>query len=427
MLRSLTCLSLLLFAASHVSMIYAEDASDLINDQLDVAATDWPWWRGPNRNGIAYADQDPPLAWDATNNVLWKARIAGRGHGSPIVCGSQVLLASADQGDGSQFLMCFDRANGELIWKKNVHENGLPAKLNKKASNASSTPAWDGESYYVTFMSHGGVYATSLDADGNQRWQTRITDYVIHQGYGASPFLYQGLVIVGADNKKAGALAALDRTSGDIVWKRTRPNKPNYPSPIVLRVAGQDQLLLTGTDLVTSLSPLDGKVMWEIDGSTTECVTSTVTDGEHIFTSGGYPDNHMSAVRADGSGEVVWRNRNRVYVPSMLVHDGNLYGVLDAGVAACWDSSTGEEMWKQRLGGTFSASPVLVNDRIYVTNEEGETFVYAARSDIYQQLAKNKLGDNVLSTPAICGGCIYARVALDQDGQRQEMLYCIGR
>lgn len=425
MLRSIALLISLCFA-SLGSFAFADDASDLVNDQLDVAITDWPWWRGPNRNGIAHAAQNPPLEWDATKNVIWKAKIPGRGHGSPIVCADRVLLVTADPTDESQSLMCFHRESGKVVWKKDVHERGFPAKLNKKASNASSTPAWDGQNYYVTFVSHDAAYATSFDAAGNERWQTRVTDYTVHQGYGASPLLYQSLVIVAADNKKAGAIAALDRETGNIVWKHDRPNKPNYPSPIVLRIDDRDQLLLTGTDLVTSLSPLDGKVNWEIEGSTTECVTSTVTDGELIFTSGGYPDNHMSAVRADGSGEIVWQNRNRVYVPSMVAYDGYLYGVLDAGVAACWESSTGKEMWKARLGGTFSASPVLVNGHIYATNEEGETFVYACRSDKYEQLAKNKLGDNVMATQTICGGHIYARVAFDQDRNRQEMLYCIG-
>ena len=135
----------------------------------------------------------------------------------------------------------------------------------------------------------------------------------------------------------------------------------------------------------------------------------------------------MSAVRADGSGEVVWRNRNRVYVPSMIVHDGYLYAVLDAGIAACWESGTGKEVWKSRLGGTFSSSPTLVGDRIYVTNEAGETFVFRCRPDQFELLAENQLGDNVFATPAFCNDRIYTRVAFDRNGQRTEMLYCLAR
>ncbi len=427
MSRSILVLAILLGGLFARVSHSQEDASDFVNDQIDVSVSDWPWWRGPNRNGVAYAEQDPPVEWDAETNVAWKVPVPGYGHGSPIVIGDRVILNSADKESKTQFVICYERKTGKQLWKKDVHKDGLPSKLNKKATHASSTPASDGKSIFVSFMSHGAVYATSLDLDGEQRWQQKITDYVVHQGYAASPCLYQSLVLIGADNKKAGSLAALDRDTGKIIWERKRPNKPNYPSPIVLHVAGKDQLLLTGCELVTGLSPLDGKELWEIEGSTTECVTSTVTDGELIYTSGGYPDNHMSAVRADGSGEIVWQNRNRVYVPSLVAHDGYLYGVLDAGVAMCWECATGKEMWKQRLGGTFSSSPVLANGRVYVANEDGQTFVFAATPEKYESLGKNKLGDIVFGTPAICGGRIYARVASMNDGNRQEMLYCLSR
>ncbi len=172
--------------------------------------------------------------------------------------------------------------------------------------------------------------------DGEIVWQTNFTQYQIHQGYGASPALYKDLVLVAADAKGGGAMAALNRNDGKIVWKRERPSAPNYPSPIVLKIDGKDQLLMTGCDLVTSLDPSTGNTNWEVAGATTECVTSTVTDGKHIFTSGGYPKNHMSAVKADGSKQIVWENKERVYVPSLLIKDGYLYGVLDAGIAMCW-------------------------------------------------------------------------------------------
>lgn len=420
-------LPLLVLTSVCLQFVHAESVETQIDDQIQLPATDWPWWRGPTRDGIAHPEQDAPLRWDAETNVAWSASIPGRGHGSPIVCGDHVLLNSADELAQTQSLLCFDRNTGKRVWRCDVHANGLPPKLNGKASHASTSPAWDGESYFVTFMSHGAVYATSVDLQGRQRWQTKITDYVVHQGYGASPCLYQNLVIVAADNKQSGAVAALDRQTGKIVWKQERPNKPNYPSPIVCRIGQQDQLLLTGTDLVTSLSPLEGNKLWEISGATTECVTSTITDGKHVFTSGGYPTNHMSAVLADGSGKIVWQNRNRIYVPSLLISNGYLYGVLDAGVAGCWDAATGKQMWKHRLGGTFSASPVLVNDRIYVTNETGTTFVYQNQETEFKMLATNQLGDNVMATPAFCDHKIFMRVAFETAGQREEKLYCIVR
>ena len=278
-----------------------------------------------------------------------------------------------------------------------------------------------------TFSITARSYTTALSRDGKQLWQTKISDYVVHQGYGSSPAVYQSLVIVSADNKGGGAIAGLDRVSGKIVWKQERPKTPNYASPIILNAAGREQLLLTGCDLVAGLSPLTGKKLWEFKGSTTECVTSTVTDGQLIITSGGYPKNHVSAVRADGSGKVVWENSTRVYVPSLLIHEGYLYGVLDAGFASCWKCDTGKEIWKGRLRGTFSASPVLVGEHLFATNEAGRTFIFKANPKAFELVAENQLGSEVLGTPTFCGDRIYMRVAASQQGRRQETLYCLGK
>lgn len=357
---------------------------------------------------------------------MWKADVPGRGHGSPAVAGGRVYLAACDEKADTQSLLCFDRATGAKVWETEVHKGGAMRK-NAKSTGASCTPAVDGERVYITFPNKDAVYASALGLDGKILWQTKIGAYVIHQGYAASPLPYRSVVLVAADHNAGGMVGALDRATGAIVWTRERPKAPNYASPVVLNVAGREQLFLTGCDLVTSLDPLTGKVFWEIPGATTECVTTTVTDGARIFSSGGYPKNHLAAIEADGSGKIAWETKDRVYVPSLLVRDGHLYGTLDAGVAACWTSDTGKELWKERLGGTFSASPVLVGDKIYATNEAGETFIYAASPEKFTLIGKNKLGDEVLATPAVCGGRIYARVAERVPGGRREALYCLGK
>lgn len=394
----------------------------------ELSEHDWPWWRGPDRNGISHSDQNPPLAWSDTENIAWKTSVPGKGHGSVIVVGDRILLATADHESEEQLVLCLNRSNGKEIWRAVVHKDGFATEGNRRSSLASATPACDGDRVFINFLNDGAVYTTALQLDsGKQLWQTKISDYVIHQGYGSSPAVYNDLVIVTADNKSGGAAAALNAATGDVVWERKRPVKPNYPSPIILNVAGRDQLFLIGCDLVTSLDPTSGRELWEIEAATTECVTSTVTDGVHVFTSGGYPDNHMSAVMADGSGVVSWRNKIRVYVPSMLIQDGNLFAVLDSGIATCRVAATGEELWKSRLSGTFASSPVIVRDRIYATNDDGTTFVFGASAEKFELLAKNKLGNNVYATPVICDSCIYTRVAHDIDGNRQEFLYCISR
>lgn len=397
-----------------------------IDDQIQISRLDWPWWRGPFRNGISVADQTPPTTWSEQENVIWKSPVPGRGHGSPIVVGDGVYLAIADRERGLQSVICYDRASGEQVWESVLHRGGLMQK-NEKASQASSTLAWDGERLFANFLNDGAVYTTALRDDGERLWQRKISDYIIHQGYASSPAIYQDLVIVSADNKGGGRIVALRRSDGELIWERARPKLPNYASPIILRTSGKDQLIFIGCKLVTSLDPLSGEQNWEISGATEECVTSTVTDGVHIYSSGGWPENHVAAVKADGSGSVVWQNRSRVYVPSMLIKDGYLYAVLDAGIAICWKADTGEEMWKARLGGDFSSSPVLVGTTIYATNEVGETFLFEASPYQFKQIGRNKLGDSVFSTPAICGGRIYNRVAVLEGEKREEYLYCLGQ
>lgn len=390
-----------------------------------VDKNDWPWWRGPNRDGIADADQKPPLHWNESENVLWKNSIPGRGHGSPTVVGDQVFLATADYEKKIQSVLCYDRQSGRRLWRTDVHQGGFPQGGHTKSNLGSATVASDGQLIFINFLNAGAVYTTALTLDGEQVWQTRISDFSIHQGFGSSPAIFGSLVIVSADNKGGGALVALDRTSGRVAWRQARPRKANYTSPIILQTGGREQLLLTGCDLVSSFDPQSGEKLWEIEGSTTECVTSIVTDGQLVFTSGGYPKQHVAAVRADGSGEVVWEKNVRVYVPSMLVEDGHIFLVTDSGIARCWESRTGNEVWRGRLGGTFSASPVLVGDKIFATNEDGETFIFKANREKFELLAKNKLGEGVLATPTICNSRIYMRVAHQVGDKRSEFLYCI--
>jgi len=388
---------------------------------------DWPGWRGPAGNGHAPAEQTPPTDWSESKNIRWRAAVPGRGHGSPIIRDNRVYLAFADEQQQRQGILGFDRDTGQQVWEAVVHKGGFDnaGRPNKKASLASTTPASDGKRIFATFLNDSAVWASAIDLRGDLLWQRKISNYVIHQGYWASPLIYGPLVIVAADNKSGGALAGLDRDSGEIVWKRDRPKKPNYPSPIVLRSGGRDQLIMTGCDLVTSLDPLTGEELWEIDGATTECVTTAVTDGTHIFTSGGYPKNHISAVFADGSGKIAWEQNTRAYVPSLLQSNGFLYATLDAGVAVCIRCTDGQQVWKERLGGTFSSSPVQVGDLIYGTNEAGETFVFKADPKHFELVARNQLGNSVFATPAIAGGQIYHRVGVTADGKRQEYLYCI--
>jgi outer membrane protein assembly factor BamB len=386
---------------------------------------DWPAWRGPARNGIAADGQNPPLRWSENENVLWKAPLPGRGHGSPTVVGGRIYLPTADRTKGTQSVLCLDRQSGKMLWQTEVHGGQADPGKHSNSSAASSSVTCDGERLFINFLNGGAVHTTALDLDGKIKWQRKVCDYVTHQGFGSSPVVHGPMVLVSADHRGGGVIAGLDRKSGEVVWSVPRPKLPNYMTPAIVEASGRTQAVLAGCNLIVSLDPLTGKKLWEVNGSTEECVGTMVTDGVRVFASGGYPRNHTVAIVADGSGKVAWENNTRVYVTSMIAKEGYLYAVLDAGMAVCWKSDTGAEAWKERLGGEFFASPVMVGDRIYVSNVSGKTFVFEAAPSHFKLLAQNQLGDEAYASPVICGSRVYLRVA-KRGENRQEFLYCIG-
>ena len=390
-----------------------------------LAPTDWPAWRGPTRDGLAAPGQSPLIQWSETENVLWKAPLPGRGHSSPTVVGERIYLATADPVTKSQSVLCLDRKSGKLLWQSEVHAANAESGKHGNSSAASSTVACDGERLFINFLNAGAVHTSALDLAGKVLWQRKVCDFVAHQGFASSPVLHAALVLVAADHRGGGVVAALDQKTGAPVWSESRPKLPNYTTPAIVQAGGRTQMVLAGCNLLTSLDPLTGKKLWEVAGSTEECVVTMVTDGVRVFAGGGYPKNHTVAVLADGSGTVAWQNTARVYVPSMIVQAGHLYAVMDAGVAACWKSDTGEELWKERLGGDFFASPVRVGDRIYASNLSGKTFVFTATPKSFQLLGQNQLGEEAYASPVICDSRIYLRVAT-KGAARQEFLYCIG-
>jgi len=389
--------------------------------------TDWPMWRGLHGDGHAKAIKGLPLKWSDSKNVVWKAKLPGRGHSTPTVVGNRIYLATAEVGKQVQSVLCFEKGTGKLIWQRAIHTGNFVKGGNKHKSDASSAVVCDGTQLYVSFPNDKKIHTTALSMEGKVLWQTAVSDYVIHQGFGTSPTVYRDVVIAKADSKKiGGAVAGLNKKTGKVIWKIKRPKYPNYTTPVMITAYGKLQMVFAGAELITSIDPLTGKKHWEFPGSTQECVTTAVTDGKRIFVSGGWPKNHIAAIEADGSGKITWQNTARVYVPSMLMKDGHLYATLDAGFAVCWESATGKELWKERLGGAFFASPVLVGERIYATNLAGKTFVYSTDPKEFKLLATNQLGNEVYASPIVSGNRLYLRVAF-KDASRQEWLYCIGK
>ncbi|MEX0727803.1 MAG: PQQ-binding-like beta-propeller repeat protein [Planctomycetaceae bacterium] len=390
----------------------------------ETDAADWAAWRGPNGDGTA-PDQTIPLAWDDPKNIVWKVKVPGRGHASPTVVENLVVLATADEEAEVQSVVAFNREHGEQVWKTDLHTGGFERRMHDKNTQATSTVAYDGEKLFAAFLNDKKISVTALDLNGNVLWQKDVGGFTAKFGYSASPTIYKGLLIVAADNPGGGWLAALNRETGDVVWLKKRPAVATYASPIVFDVGGKDQLVIAGADQIVSYDPNTGEQIWAVDGTTEACVGTVVRHGELVYASGGYPGKETICIHA-GTGEVVWRNDQKSYVPSLLQFDGYLYAVDDGGVATCWNAETGEEQWKQRVGGNFSASPLLVGENIIVIDEAGKATVFKADPETFDRVAEHQLGDEAFATPSVSVNRLYLRVAQREDDMRQEYLYCIG-
>ena len=394
---------------------------------ISISENDWPWWRGPTRDGKAVAGQKVPTTWSNTDNVRWKTKVPGMGHASPTVVGSLILLASADAEKKTQSILAFDRESGKARWSTVVMEGGLPEKIHKNNTHASGTVACDGERAFAIFFNNDAIQIVAVNMAGKKLWQKKAGTFAPRKyefGYGASPLISGAHVVVAADYEKGGFLVAFDRVTGEEAWRVKRDEMINYSTPVLTTVDGKEQILLGGNLSVTSYEPASGKLLWKAPGPSKATCATLVTDGTRVFSSGGYPEKFTVCV--DASGKEHWRNNQKSYEQSMMVHEDHLYTITDAGIAYCWRIKDGKEMWKARLKGPVSASPILVDDIIYQSNEVGTTFVFKADPSGFDLLAENQLENVSFATLSICGNRIYTRVANRSDGAREEWLYCLG-
>jgi hypothetical protein len=397
-----------------------------------AAAEEWPSWRGPRLDGTS-TETGVPTRWTATENVRWKAPIPGTGHSSPIVWGDRVFVTSCIEDRGERLLLCLDRRTGKVLWQKAV----LTAPLERKHhlnSHASSTPATDGKHVWVTFLAYPEVQVFCYDVDGNKAWQTSPGQLHSRHGFCSSPVLYRDSLIVNCDQDADGYLVALDRATGKEKWRVARPNKTrSYCVPILVQSAkrpGVTQLVLSGSKCVTGYDADTGKLLWIIDGPTEQYVASLVFHQELLFLTTGFPEYHLMAIRPDGSGNITnsdaiaWHighaengAKGAAYVPSPVAANGCFFVVSDPGFLSCLDARTGKRLWMQKLGRRHSASPVLIDGRIYLPDDDGVTHVVTA-ARTFEAVAKNPLGEPVFASPAVSRGQLFLR------GVRN--LYCIG-
>jgi outer membrane protein assembly factor BamB len=391
------------------------------------ASQDWPWWRGPERNG--HARTAVPTKFSPTEQVLWKAAVPGRGHSSPIVVKNAVYLTTADEGQQRHRVLAFGRANGKVLWDVELNRGGFPANNHPKNTEATPSVACDGERLFVTLFHHQQIEVIALDFQGKVLWRQIAGPFNPRRyeyGYAPSPLLYKNTVIVIGEYDGESFLTALDRKTGKPVWKSPRPNNISFSSPVVANVAGREQLLLSGGEQVSSYNPANGKPLWSVAGTTFATCGTLVWDGDLVFASGGYPKAETVGVNAKGKGQVLWRNNQKCYEQSMIVVDGHIYALTDNGVLFCWRGRDGQELWKQRLTGPISASPVYAGGHIYWANELGTMYVFRPNPEKWDPVAENQIGNDSFASPAIAGGQLFLRTADRSDNARQETLWAFG-
>ncbi len=402
----------------------AESGVSIQEGNLASLESQWATWRGPHGNGIATSDT-APVAWSESEGIAWQVDVPGRGHGSPIVVDDLVLLATARDTEQQQSIVAFDRQSGAQAWETIVHEGNFPSssELHNKGTNANGTLASNGQLVFGGFFNDGKVWATALQLDGTTAWQTDLGEFVSIFGFAPSPVLYKSLVIYAVDHSGGGHITAVDSETGKVAWRIRRPAVNSHSSPYIARIAGEDQLLICGCNLVASYDPATGQENWSTTATSETTCGTMVAQDDLVFAAGGYPDRQTICL--DASGNKVWENRTKVYEPSLLAVPSGLFAVSDDGIAYCWDPKSGDERWKKRLGGNFSSSPVYCGGNIYASDLGGRTYVFQADANGFRQVSENRLGNDSYASPAIVQGQIFMRVGFGQGRDRKEKLVCI--
>jgi outer membrane protein assembly factor BamB len=427
-------------------------------DTVSAGDNNWPQWRGPQGSGVS-AEKNLPTEWSDTRNVLWKTEIAGRGHSSPIIWGNRIFLTTSIEGpvvpgakavthirrgrayrhpdsvggDHSYTIkvLCLDRDAGRILWERTAYEGTVHDDRHRKNTFASATPVTDGRFVWALFDAEG-VYC--YDFDGKLVWKKSLGKIAkMGMGNGMSPVLYQNLIILQCDQEDGGPdsfIAALDKFTGNEVWRVARTQRKTYATPVLVSTPQRKELIASGAESTVSYDPASGMELWRSEGVVSHAIPSAVSGHGMVFVSGGSSGQPKLAIgiRLGGSGDlngtpyIVWKyNKGTAYVPSPILYGDYLYLMTDAGIITCLEAKTGEvkyEGGRVPVPATFTSSPVAFEDKILVTSEDGDTFVIKA-GPVFEVIRTNSLGEPVYASIAIGAGKLFLR------GARH--LYCIGR
>lgn len=400
----------------------------------------WPHWRGPSHTGVASANV--PLTWSDTENIKWKVEIPGRGFSTPVVAGNRLFLTTAvptgkkdaapaaggrgagggaGAGEEHRFeVLALDRASGKVLWQKTattaVPHEGYHHLYGSFASNA---PATDGERVYAFFGSRGlFVY----DLDGKLLWQKDPGIKMAMRlafGEGTGVVVHGGRVFLQYDHQQEGAILALNAADGKELWRAPRADNSSWSTPLVVEHNGARQLVVTADTKVKAYDVETGKVTWEVAGLGMNPIPQPIQFGDSVLVMSGYRNPRLMSVKLGRTGDltgtdaVTWESiRGTSYTGTPALHDGRLYVFSDNGLLSIFNAKTGEaHVMQARLPKPYAvkASPLVVNDRVYLATEEGDVVVVKAASQL-EVLATNTLTDHsFIASPIAVGNDLYLR------------------
>jgi len=364
-----------------VAEVEPPEGAAVLREVASAAAPgDVPSWRTWAGDGQTAEAREAKLVapWRGSDTPVWRQPLGGQGNSSPIVVGERIYCTVADAGP-TLWLVALNLTNGFGEWRQPVSREPFPPR-HEKTSDAASTPCSDGTRLFVAHASPEAVHLSAFTPSGQSLWTTKLGPFTARWGFTCSPVWARGLVIVGADNAEEGFLAAVDGETGRGVWRRRRPRAgdESYSSPVVVGAGSEDaKVVMAGLERIEAHALASGRTLWGMGGLASTSGATPAIAGDICVATSGYPTRAMVALRippAGGSPAVLWkedRDSEIPYVPSPLVHAGRLYVMHDDGVAHCRDLATGKVAWKRRVGGTFSASPVLVNGELLCADESG--------------------------------------------------------
>jgi outer membrane protein assembly factor BamB len=384
-------------------------------------AQEWTRFRGPNGTGVSDS-KGIPVTW-TEKDFRWRVELAGSSHSQPVIWGNKIFVHSATPDEGRErMLFCLNKEDGKELWSKKLtlptHKPG-----NNNSGYANSSPAVDADRVYAVFVAGDQFLVEAFDHSGKQIWKENLGAFESQHGYGASPIVHDGKVIVTNDQDGQSFIVALDVKTGKTVWKCARHAMKQgtaYATPTIFERKGMATQILTSCQ-AHGLSGLDAKtgaLLWEAKVFDKRAVSSPVLVGDLVVgTCGqGGGGSILAAVKIGGNGDVTSSNvaysiKQAVpYVPTPIAVGERLYWVSDSGVANCAEASTGKLIWTERIAekAVFFSSPIAIDGKLYIASKSGEVVVFAA-SDTFKILSRNPLGEGTFGTPCIDGDRMYVR------------------